>query len=177
MLCAVAMSFEGGAGLPEVTDEQMKTSITIHAPAEVVFGLLADPSMHQAIEGTGWVREARDAASLTEPGQVFRIAMYHDNHPDGSYEMSNRVDVFDPPTAIAWRPGQPNAEGELEFGGWTWRYDLDDLAAARQTRVTLTYDWSAVAPELREHISFPPFDAAYLDGSLKRLAELAERQR
>jgi hypothetical protein len=27
--------------------------------------------------------------------------MYHPNHPDGSYRMANRVQVLDPPSAIA----------------------------------------------------------------------------
>ena len=39
--------------------------------------------------------------------------------------------------------------------------------------MTLTYDWSAVPPQLREHIQFPPFDSVHLDNSLKHLAELA----
>ena len=39
--------------------------------------------------------------------------------------------------------------------------------------MTLTYDWSAVLPQLREHIQFPPFDSVHLDNSLKHLAELA----
>lgn len=39
--------------------------------------------------------------------------------------------------------------------------------------VTLTYDWSAVTPDLREHIRFPPFDAAHLDNSLQHLSDVA----
>jgi hypothetical protein len=31
--------------------------------------------------------------------------MYHENHPDGSYEMANRVLVFEPPRLISWEPG------------------------------------------------------------------------
>ena len=42
------------------------------------------------------------------------------------------------------------------------------------TEVALTYDWSAVPQEMRQHIGFPPFDVAHLDNSLKHLAELAE---
>jgi len=60
----------------------------------------------------------------------------------------------------------------LEFGGWSWRYDLKPVGSA-QTQVTLTYDWSRVPSYLREHIEFPPFDAQHLDNSLKHLAELA----
>ena len=139
--------------------------------------MLADPSTHEAIDGTGWVRESLDGKRLTETGQIFRMAMYHDNHPDKDYEMANRVEVFDPPRAIAWQPGQGDPDdANLEFGGWIWRYDLEPVGPS-QTEVTLTYDWSAVPQQIREHIGFPPFDAPHLDNSLKHLAELAERDR
>ena len=151
----------------------MVVTTNINAPAETVFQVLADPSTHSAIDGTGWVRESLDGKRLTETGQIFRMAMYHENHPDKDYEMANRVEVLDPPRAIAWRPGQGPDDANLEFGGWFWRYDLKPVGQA-ETEVTLTYDWSRVPPVLREHIHFPPFDAAHLDNSLKHLAELAE---
>ena len=99
--------------------------------------------------------------------------MYHDNHPDKDYEMANRVEVFDPPRAVAWQPGQGPDDASLDYGGWIWRYDLEPVADDR-TEVTLTYDWSAVPPQSREIIQFPPFDKQHLDNSLKHLAELAE---
>jgi hypothetical protein len=153
----------------------MKSTITIQAPVQDVFDVLADPSTHEAIDGTGWVRESLDGKQLTETGQIFRMAMYHENHPDKDYEMANRVEVFDPPQAIAWLPGQGPDDTKLEFGGWTWRYDLAPVSSS-QTKVTLTYDWSAVPQEIREHIGFPPFDSSHLDNSLKHLAELSQTQ-
>ncbi len=57
------------------------------------------------IDGTGWVRGTVDGDRITATGQVFRMAMYHENHPDKDYEMANRVEVFDEPHAIAWQPG------------------------------------------------------------------------
>jgi hypothetical protein len=155
-----------------MTEERMNTATTVNAPVEVVFDVLADPSTHEAIDGTGWVRQPLDRKRLTGTGQIFRMAMYHDNHPDKDYEMANRVDVFDPPRAIAWQPGQGADDAALEFGGWLWRYDLKPVGQS-QTEVTLTYDWSRVPPNLREHIQFPPFDPQHLDNSLKHLAELA----
>ncbi len=152
----------------------MVVTTTINAPARAVFDVLADPSTHSAIDGTGWVRESLDGKRLTETGQIFRIAMYHDNHPDGDYEMANRVEVFDSPRAIAWQPGQGDDDANLEFGGWFWRYDLEP-AGPDQTTVTLSYDWSKVPPYIRQEIPFPPFDQQHLDNSLKHLAELAER--
>jgi uncharacterized protein YndB with AHSA1/START domain len=151
----------------------MVVTTVINAPDQTVFDVLADPSTHPAIDGTGWVRESLDGKHLTETGQVFRMAMYHDNHPDKDYEMANRVEVLDRPHAIAWQPGQGRDDANLEFGGWLWRYDLAPVSSSR-TEVTLTYDWSRVPPYLREHIEFPPFDRQHLDNSLKHLAELAE---
>ena len=158
-----------------VTEEKTSATTTINAPAHTVFDVLADPSTHAAIDGTGWVREALDGVRLTEAGQVFRMAMYHDNHPDKDYEMANKVVVYDPPHAIAWEPGQDSAgDGNLSFGGWIWRYDLKPVGQS-ETDVQLSYDWSAVPQYLREHIQFPPFESAHLDNALSHLAELAER--
>jgi hypothetical protein len=156
-----------------MTNDTTTATITIPASAEAVFGVLADPTTHEVIDGTGWVRESLDGESLTHTDQIFRIAMYHDNHPNKNYEMANKVVVFDRPHAIAWQPGQDAAgDGNLSFGGWIWRYDIRE-AGSSEADVTLTYDWSAVPPELREHIGFPPFDAAHLENSLTHLSDLA----
>ena len=68
----------------------------------------------------------------------------------------------------------PLAEvGQMEFGGWLWRYDLAPLGPSG-TDVTLTYDWSAVPRYIRDRgITFPPFGPEHLTNSLHHLAELA----
>ena len=154
-----------------MADETVSATTIINAPAEAVFAVLADPGNHAAIDGTGWVREPLDSQLLTAAGQVFRMGMYHANHPDGSYRMANRVQVFDPPQAISWEPGQDTGDGDLRFGGWVWRYDLVPSGPSG-TRVTLSYDWSAVPSSLRQHIGFPPFPPDHLDNSLAHLADL-----
>jgi uncharacterized protein YndB with AHSA1/START domain len=155
-----------------VTEESVRASTTISAPAEAVFAVLADPSLHAAIDGTGRVRDSVDGEPLTGPGQVFRVSMYHEDHPDGSYEIHNLVLELEPPRVISWKPGYVVHEtGELAFGGWVWRYDLTPLDGDR-TRVTLTYDWSAVGPEPRSRMQFPPFPPDHLDRSLAHLAAL-----
>jgi hypothetical protein len=155
-----------------MADETVSATITIDAPTDVIFGVLADPAKHAAIDGTGWVREPLDRELLTAAGQVFRIAMFHPNHPDGDYQMANMVRVFDPPSAISWEPGHYTDDGSLGFGGWIWRYDLAP-AGPHATHVTLSYDWSAVPDSLREHIGFPPFAPDHLANSLANLAALA----
>jgi len=62
-------------------------------------------------------------------------------------EMCNLVLAFEPPPAISRKPGYVSPEtGQLEFGGWIWRYDLTQLGPDK-TRVTLSYDWSAVGAD------------------------------
>jgi hypothetical protein len=160
-----------------MTDETMTASTTIDASAGVVFDVLADPSTHQAIDGTGWVRESLDGKPIVGTDQLFWMAMYHDNHPDGRYEIANKVVVYEAPRAIAWEPGyDENNDGNLSFGGWIWRYDIDELGPS-QAKVTLTYDWSATTPQTREEIGFPPFESSHLDSSLKHLSDLVVSRR
>ncbi len=154
-----------------MADETVSATAIINAPAEAIFAVLADPVKHAAIDGTGWVCEPLDSQPLTAAGQVFRMAMYHPNHPDGSYQMANRVQMFDPPHTIAWEPGQDTGDGDLRFGGWVWRYDLAPAGPSRTT-VTLSYDWSAVPAFLRPRIGFPPFPPDHLGNSLTHLAGL-----
>jgi hypothetical protein len=154
--------------------ERVTATTVIEATPDEVFAVLSDPSAHADIDGTGWVRESKDGDRITAAGQVFRMAMYHSNanFADGNYETANRVEVFDEPSAIAWMPGTESPDtGELSFGGWTWRYDLEPSGPSRTT-VTLTYDWSAVPPPVRDHIHFPPFEPDHLDNSLRHLSDL-----
>jgi hypothetical protein len=153
--------------------ENVSATLTVAGTAGRVFALLADPATHAAIDGTGWVQEAADRAPLTEVGQVFRMDMYHADHLDGNYQTVNKVQVLDPPRVIGWLTGYDKGGGQLEFGGWTWRYDLVPLGPS-ETKVTLTYDWSAVPQFIRQRgIAFPPFGPEHLTNSLRHLAELA----
>ena len=153
------------------TAETVRATLTVAAPATRVFAVLADPTTHAAIDGTGWVQEAPDQAPLTEVGQLFRMDMHHPNHPDGDHRVVNQVAVFDAPHVIGWRTGTETADGP-EFGGWIWRYDLVPLGPA-ETEVTLSYDWSAVPAYVREYLQFPPFGPDHLINSLHHLAGVA----
>lgn len=158
------------------TVETVSATLTIPAPAATVFAVLADPTTHAAIDGTGWVQAPVDRAPLTEVGQLFRMDMYHGARPDGDYTVVNRVEVLDAPHAIGWVTGQELPDGTQEFGGWLWRYDLTPTGPS-ETEVTLTYDWSAVPRYIRERgIQFPPFGPDHLINSLHHLSDLATRK-
>ncbi|MGH9055314.1 MAG: SRPBCC family protein [Acidimicrobiales bacterium] len=159
-----------------MANDRVSATVVIDASAEAIFSVLADPAKHAAIDGTGWVRESLDAKPLTAASQIFRMSMYHRGHPDGTYEMANRVQVFDPPSTISWEPGNEAGDGTVSFPGWIWRYDLTPGGPSKTT-VTLTYDWSAVPDPIRQHIGFPPFPPEHLGNSLSNLGELAVESR
>lgn len=153
-------------------------SRAIAAPPSEVFALLTNPARHPETEPADWVRASLEAnpAPLTEVGQVFGIEMFHEN-AGGRYDMHNRVIAFEQDRTVAWEPGQYGPDGELGTGGWTWRYDLapdgsgtgTESDAESGTRVTLTYDWSAVPPPMREEFGLPPFPPSFLEESLAAL--------
>lgn len=152
--------------------ESVSATLTVAVPAARLFAVLADPTTHPAIDGTGWVQEPVDRTPLTEAGQIFRMDMHHGDHPEGDYQVVNKVQVIDPPYAIGWLTGQERGDGSMEFGGWIWRYDLAPLGPS-ETEVTLTYDWSAVPRFIRDRgIRFPPFGPEHLTNSLHHLAGL-----
>lgn len=154
-----------------MTAENLTATRRIDAAAPAVFAVLADPANHAAIDGTGWVRAPKEAdTKITAEGQVFDMAMYHPQHPDGDYEIANRVVTFDPSTAIEWEPGFYVEDGQRDSGRWTWRYDLAEVDG--QTDVTLTYDWSDATPDARANFQFPPFGVDKLTESLDNLAKL-----
>jgi hypothetical protein len=117
-----------------MADESVSATTTIDAAANIIFVILADLAKHAAIDGTGRVREPLDSQPLTAAKQTFHMAMYHESHPDGGYQMVSRVQVFDPPSALSWEPGHYTSDGSLHFGGWIWRYDLAPAGPHRTRR-------------------------------------------
>src|SRR5699024_7910946 len=73
----------------------------------------------------------------------------------------------EPGRTIAWQPGQYGSDGSWGSAGWVWRYDL--ASAGEGTRVTLTYDWSAVPEALRAEFGLPPFPPSFLEQALESL--------
>src|SRR3954466_10480480 len=104
------MSSGPASRLSGMETERVTASTTIEATPEDVFAVLADPSAHADIDGTGWVRGSLDRKPLPAVGQVFRMAMSPPNQPDKDYKIANRVEVFDEPHAIAWQPGTESPE-------------------------------------------------------------------
>ncbi len=150
--------------------ERFVATRTVAAAPDRIFALLADPSRHHETEPGTWVRDAVEAKPepLSAVGQTFAVRMFLDKL-GGDYTMVNRVTEFEAGRTIAWAPGILSRSGRVSEGGHIWRYDLEPDGDG--TRVTLTYDWSAMPQATREWLpsGAPPFPASYLDASLAAL--------
>lgn len=152
----------------ETTGDQIVVEREIGAPAAQIFAILADPKLHQATDASGMVR-GTDADAITAAGQSFDMNM-HAEAMGGDYVMTNEVLEFEQDRRIAWRPAPKGKPAE----GWTWTYALEQLDAGR-TRVTLTYDWSAVPEARRAELGgFPPMSREGLEASISKLSETVE---
>jgi hypothetical protein len=149
-----------------VSDRQVVTRSIAATPA-AIFAVLADPSRHQDTEPGDWVRDAVDPQPITGTGQIFAMNMFLDR-AGGHYVTHNLVTDFEGDRTIAWATGQLDDAGNLELGGWTWRYDLTPTGDG--TDVTLTYDWTNTPQEFRDSIGgMPPFGEDLLGKSLEAL--------
>lgn len=125
--------------------KKIQASKVIDAPAADIYALLADPSRHDVIDGSGMLRGIEGGGGpLTAVGQTFTMNMFQDAL--GTYRMVNSVTTLVPDTSIGWAPAMdPDCElaskiGDMVVGGHTFTYELQPVDGG--THVTETYDWS-----------------------------------
>ncbi len=127
---------------------------TIHAPAERIFAVLADPARHPEIDGSGMLRAARSSQPVRALGDVFVMAMHNDEM--GDYEMTNHVVEYEPDRRIAWEPvvsGASREEDLADIGNSShhrWGYSLVP-EGADSTVVTETFDCT-MSPERLKNV-------------------------
>jgi len=112
---------------------------TIAAPPEAIFALLADPSRHRDIDGSGTVRAATEGSRQVELGERFGMDM----RAGLSYRMVNEVVELEPGRRIAWQARTTYDALKKVIGGRIWRYELEPVAGG--TRVRETWDISQEA--------------------------------
>jgi hypothetical protein len=140
----------------------------ISAPAAAVFDLLATPSRHQLIDGSGSVRGARPGG----PDRLFLGARFGMNMRIGlPYRILNEVVEFEEGKRIAWR----------HFAGHVWRYILEPVeksasgvGAGNSTRLTEQFDPThAGSPVTLKLLGFRRRNERAIRGTLDRIAALA----
>lgn len=148
-----------------MTEKLISESITVDAPPEVVFAILADPRQHARIDGSGSVGAVVTAPErLTATGETFTVRMKLFGLP---YVIRNRVVEFEPDRLIAWR----------HFTANRWRYELAPTADGGTT-VTETFDASradGLTDAVVRAARFPERNRAGILGTLERLKAAAEQ--
>jgi hypothetical protein len=143
-----------------MTERVVSVSRVIHADPEVIFEILADPSRHGDIDGSGMVQSARGGSTRLALGSKFGMDMKIGPLP---YRISNEVVEFEENRRIAW----------AHFGGHRWRYELEPVEGG--TKVTESFDWStARIPKFIELMGYPAKHPANITATLERLATLVE---
>lgn len=93
----------------------------IPAPPSAIFDLLADPSKHSQIDGSGTVRGAKGGSTRLALGSKFGMSM----KLGLPYSMVSEVVEFEEDRRIAWQTKPPFSFMEPFLGGRIWRYELE----------------------------------------------------
>jgi uncharacterized protein YndB with AHSA1/START domain len=140
-----------------MAEKKVTVTRVIAAPAQAIFDVLADPTKHPLIDGSGSVKAVRAGG----PARLALGAKFGMRMKLGlPYRIENTVTVFEEGRAIAWR----------HVGRHTWRYDLEPLDE-HTTRVTESWDWSALGPLGKglELLGVPQKNRAAMEKTLERL--------
>lgn len=116
--------------------KSVSASRLIAADAQRLFDLVADPTMHPVIDGSGSVRNVKGGRRKLALGDRFTANM----RIGLPYVITNTVVEYEEGRRIAW----------AHFGGWRWRWEFEPQTSDTRagdtdeavTRVTETFDWS-----------------------------------
>jgi hypothetical protein len=141
---------------------QITESTVVSASPEVIFDLLARPSRHSEIDGSGTVRGPlgdgdRRLALGSRFGMRMRIKL--------PYVIRNEVVEFEEGRRIAWR----------HWHRHVWRWELEPTATG--TRVTETFDYApSLAPWALERAGLVDKNAVAIERTLENLRRRFEEQ-
>ncbi|MEM1333660.1 MAG: SRPBCC family protein [Actinomycetota bacterium] len=141
-------------------DRVERRSVVVAATAAEIFDLLADPSRHHEIDGSGMVQGSKTSA----PGRLSEGTRFGMRMKLGvPYPITNTVVEFEENERIAWR----------HLGRHVWRYTLEPIDDGARTKVTEEFDWRpALFPPAIEWAGYPARNGAAIEGTLRRLAEV-----
>jgi uncharacterized protein YndB with AHSA1/START domain len=140
-----------------MTARQISATRIVAADPQTIFDLLADPTRHCEIDGSGTVRSAQPGGpARLSLGAQFGMSM----KMGAPYKITNTVVAFDEPRHVAWR----------HFGKHEWHYRLTPVEGG--TEVTETFDYSMLPgyrAKMLELMGFPKRNRVSIDATLDRL--------
>ncbi|MET0919751.1 MAG: SRPBCC family protein [Acidimicrobiia bacterium] len=140
----------------------------IAAPPDAIFDLLADPTRHREIDGSGEVRDAKQGSQRLALGDTFGMAM----NAGFNYSMVSTVIELDENRRIAWQTRPPGFLAHL-LGGRIWRYELEPVDGG--TRVRETWDLSEEKGKSIVWRGRHSKAVASMQGTLERIEEVVTR--
>jgi len=144
--------------------ERLEVQRAIAAEPAAIFGVLADPAGHVAIDSSGMLMSAT-GDPVTAVGDTFVVHMDREalnDYPLGLYDVTVEITTFERPREIAW-----TVHGQLELGH-VYGYRLEPVEGG--TLVTSYYDWSAISQEWKDAAIFPIIPEGALRATLGILA-------
>jgi Polyketide cyclase / dehydrase and lipid transport len=137
-------------------------SRTIAADPQTLFDIVANPTMHPVIDGSGSVKAVQgDVPERLSKGATFGMDM----KLGAPYKITNTVVEFEEGRLIAWR----------HFNGHIWRYIFEPVEGG--TKVTEQWDARPVWNKLALRLSgFPKRNRAGILATLERLDEVAAKK-
>jgi uncharacterized protein YndB with AHSA1/START domain len=147
---------------PEPHERIVSATRPISASAERIFDLIAEPSAQPSWDGNNNLASAAPGQRVRQVGDAFKTTL-----TNGAVRVNHVVEFIEG-TQIAWRPAEPGKQP----AGHLWRWQLEPVNATL-TRVTHTYDWTALTDTARlakAHSTTPEM----LRESMDRLAVLAQ---
>jgi hypothetical protein len=139
-------------------DRQVSASRVIAADAQMLFDIVADPTLHHVIDGSGSVKGTRGGSRKLALGDKFSTSM----RIGVPYLITNKVVEYTEGRRIAW----------AHIGGWRWRYEFEPVEGG--TEVTETFDWStSKAGFYIEMMKWAPKNEANIERTLARLDAFA----
>lgn len=137
-------------------------SRVIPADTQQLFDIVANPSMHVIMDGSGSLQATRgEVPARLSKGAKFGIDM----KLGAPYKITNTVVEFEDGKQIAWR----------HFNGHVWRYTFEPVGDG--TRVTEQWDARPARNRLVLRLSgFPARNRRGILATLRRLEELAAKK-
>jgi hypothetical protein len=138
--------------------KSVSASRLIAADAQTLFDIVADPTLHHVIDGSGSVKGARGDSRKLALGDKFSTSM----RIGVPYLITNKVVEYTEGRRIAW----------AHIGGWRWRYEFEPVEGG--TEVTETFDWStSKAGAYIEFMKWGPRNRTNMERTLARLEAFA----
>ena len=119
----------------------------IPAPPERIFELLADPTRHRDIDGSGTVLESKEPSKRLQLGDTFGMSM----KMGVPYSMVSTIIELEENRRIAWQTRGPGRIGS-KAGGRIWRYELEPVDGG--TRVRESWDITKESPLTKPLVGF-----------------------